>query len=55
MGQIIKTKASADGKIIFYVELTSEEARSLKSHAKKIYLFSENLCVHDANIIGRGG
>lgn len=54
MGQILKTKISQHGKIIFHLELTLEEAQHLKNHSKKIYLFSENLCIHEAQIIERG-
>lgn len=54
MGQVLRTKTSLDGKIIFYIELNGEEARSLKNHSKRVYLFSENLCNHDAAIIERG-
>lgn len=54
MGQIIRTKTSPDGKIIFHIELTGEEAMSLKNHSKRIHMFSENLCAHDANVIERG-
>ncbi len=54
MGQILKTKIMPSGKIVFHLELTTEEAKNLKNHAKKIHLFSENLCTHDAKIISRG-
>jgi hypothetical protein len=54
MGQILKTKTSSSGKIIFHLKLTLKEARQLKSHAKKIYIFSENLCVHHAKVISKG-
>jgi hypothetical protein len=54
MGQILRTKTLPSGKIIFYLELTMQETRELKNHAKKIHLFSENLCVHEAKIISRG-
>jgi hypothetical protein len=54
MGQILKTRTSSRGKIIFHLELTLKEAQHLKNHSKKIYLFSENLCIHDAQIIEKG-
>ena len=54
MGQILKTKNSQHGKIIFHLELTLKEAQHLGNHSKKICLFSENLCIHEAEIMGRG-
>lgn len=54
MGQILKTKTSQHGKIILHLKLTLKEAQHLKNHSKKIYLFSENLCVHEAEVIERG-
>jgi len=54
MGQILRTKTMPSGKVIFYIELTTEEAQNLKNHAKKIHLFSENLCTHEARIISKG-
>lgn len=54
MGQILRTKTLPSNKVVLQIELTMEEARSLKNHAKKIHLFSENLCNHDAKIISKG-
>lgn len=54
MGQILKTKITSSGKVIFYLELTTKEAQNLKNHAKKIRIFSENLCTHEAKIISKG-
>ena len=37
MGQILKTKIMPSGKIVLHLELTTEEAKNLKNHAKKIW------------------
>ena len=54
MGQILKTKTTPSGKVILYLELTIKEAQTLKSHTKKVRVFSENLCTHNAKIISKG-
>lgn len=54
MAQILKTKNMPSGKVILHLELTREEAQRLKNHAKKIHLFSENLCLHEAKLMQRG-
>jgi len=54
MGQILKTKIMPSNKIHIYLELSPEEAQNLKNHAKKIHIFSENLCTHQTKIIQRG-
>ena len=54
MGQILRTKSLPSGKVIFYLELTTKEAQNLKNHAKKIRIFSENLCTHEARVISKG-
>ena len=54
MGQILKSKTTPSGKVVLYLELTIEEAKNLKNHAKKIRIFSENLCSHKAKVISRG-
>jgi len=54
MGQILKTKTLPSGKVIFHLELTTEEAQKLKNHTKRIHCFSENLCTHDAKVVGKG-
>jgi len=54
MGQILRSKVLPSGKVILNIELTPKEAMNLKNHAKKIHLFSENLCTHDAKIISKG-
>lgn len=54
MGQILRTKTSPYGKVIVNLELTSSEALQLKNHAKKIHLFSENLCLHEAVVVEKG-
>ena len=54
MGQILRSKIMPSGKVLFQVELTPEEAKNLRNHAKKIHLFSENLCSHEAKVISRG-
>lgn len=54
MGQILKTKTSQHGKIIFHLKLTLKEAQYLKNHSKNIHLFSENLCIHEAEIVEKG-
>ena len=54
MGQILRTKTLPSGKVMFYLELTRQEAQGLKNHAKKIHLFSENLCTHEAKVISKG-
>ncbi len=54
MGEILRSKTTPSGKVILYLELTIKEAQSLKNHAKRIRVFSENLCVHEAKIISKG-
>lgn len=54
MGQILKSKTSQNGKVILQLKLSLKEAQNLKNHSKKIYLFSENLCIHEAEVIERG-
>ncbi|NPE26661.1 hypothetical protein HNV12_01500 [Methanococcoides sp. SA1] len=54
MGEILKTKVMPSNKIRIFLKLTEKEAKNLKNHAKKIHLFSENLCIHQTNIIQRG-
>ncbi len=54
MGQILRTKTMPSGKVIFYLELTTTEAQSLKNHGKKIRIFSENLCTHEARVVSKG-
>ena len=54
MGQILRTKTLSSGKVIFYLELNTKEAQELKNHAKRIHLFSENLCTHNTKIIEKG-
>ncbi|MCK4650161.1 hypothetical protein KAT36_02920 [Candidatus Pacearchaeota archaeon] len=54
MGQILETKIISPNKIHIFLELTSKEAQTLKNHAKKIHIFSENLCTHETEIIQRG-
>ena len=54
MGQILRTKTMPSGKVIFYLKLTIKEAQNLKNHAKKIHIFSENLCTHKAKVISKG-
>lgn len=54
MGQILKTKTLPHGKVIVYLELPLNEVLQLKNHAKKIHLFSENLCIHDTFIVEKG-
>ena len=54
MGQILRTKTMPSGKIIIYLELTTNEALNLKNHAKKVRIFSENLCIHEAKVMSRG-
>ena len=54
MGQILRTKTMPSGKVIIYLELTIKEAQNLKNHAKRICIFSENLCTHEAKVISKG-
>jgi len=54
MGQILRTKLTPSKKILIFLELTTEEAQNLRNHTKKIHLFSENLCTHEAKLIQRG-
>ena len=54
MGKILRTKTLPHGKVVVNLELTSKEALQLENHAKKIHLFSENLCLHEASVIEKG-
>ena len=54
MGQILKTKTMPSGKVVIHLELSLKEAKELKNHARKIHLFSENLCTHETKVIGKG-
>lgn len=54
MGQILKTKTLPHGKVLVSLELSYPEAIQLKNHTKKVHLFSENLFLHDASVIGKG-
>jgi hypothetical protein len=54
MGEIIRTKTTPQNKIKLYIKLSTTEAKTLKNHAKKIHIFSENLCTHETKIIQRG-
>lgn len=54
MGQILRTKTLPHGKVVIDLELSFDEALQLKNHAKKIHLFSENLCCHKACVVEKG-
>jgi len=54
MGEILRTKLSTSNKIRIFLQLSTQEAKALKNHAKKIHIFSENLCTHQTKIIQRG-
>ena len=53
MGEIVRTRV-CEGKVVYYIELSEEEALQLKNHVTKVHLFTEDLCSHDTRIIQRG-
>ncbi|MCK4997693.1 hypothetical protein KAS08_05300 [Candidatus Pacearchaeota archaeon] len=54
MGQILRTKTLPHGKVVVHLELPLEEVIQLKNHAKKVHMFSENLCIHETSVIEKG-
>jgi hypothetical protein len=54
MGNILGTKTTKDGKVVFEVELDYEESLQLKGYIKNIHLFSEDVADIKANLSQRG-
>ena len=54
MGEIIGSKVRADGKVIFNVFLSKEEALYLRGHIDKIRIFTEHAIDYEANLSERG-
>jgi len=54
MGSILSSKVKEDGKVIFEVCMSYDEALQLGGHMDNIHLFSENLLKSRANMAQRG-
>jgi hypothetical protein len=54
MGEIISSKVKEDGKIVFEVAVSYEEAKQLGGHLSKIHIFSEDIAQISSNIAQRG-
>ena len=54
MGEIISSKVTDEGKILFTISLNRDEALQLQGHVNNVYLFSENVASYKTNIAARG-
>ena len=54
MGEILGTKITGEGKVIFTIAAEHEEALQLKGHVEDIHLFTEKVSDIKTNIACRG-
>lgn len=54
MGQILGSKVTNEGKVIFTVSMEPEEALQLQGHIDNIHIFSERLINRKTNVSMRG-
>lgn len=54
MGQILSTKVTNEGRVIFVVSMEQEEALQLQGHTDDIHIFSEKVANNKANLSMRG-
>ena len=54
MGDIISSRLRDDGKVVFEVAVNYDEAKQLKGHMDRIFLFSENNSQLETNLSQRG-
>ena len=54
MGSILSSRVKDDGKVIFEVCVSQEEALQLKGHLENIHVFSEKTADSKTNMVQRG-
>ncbi len=54
MGQILGSKVTNNGEIIFTISMDHEEALQLRGHIDKVHLFSEKIANIKTNLSMRG-
>lgn len=53
MGEVIDSR-SKDEKRLLKIMLNTEEVRNLEGHREKVYIFSEDNCIHKVDLLERG-
>jgi hypothetical protein len=54
MGEIISSRVKEDGKVVFEIAVSYEEAKQLKGHLNRVHVFSEDVADIKSNIAQRG-
>jgi len=54
MGQIVSSKATKDGKVVFEVVMDYEEALQLKGYINNVHMFSQDVPSRNSNVSLRG-